>query len=101
MRDFGWIPECLPQLNHVERTAIAPFVAFTKVTQLRTPSQFYDSSQSSMTGTGFSVPTEELNGKEFIIPLQNNEFVESFTRELPRDDVASRHRIYFMGNLSN
>ena len=101
IRDFGRIPEGLPQLNHVERTAIAPFVAFTRVTQLRKASNLHGGSQSSMTGTGFSVPTEALTGKEFIIPLGNHEFVKSFSRELPRHDVASRHRIYFMGNQSN
>ena len=101
VRDFGRIPSEMPKLSTIGRTAISPFVAFTKVTQLRSSSNLPASAQYSTTGSGFSVPTEEISGKEFVIPLSNNEFVQSFSRELPRDDVASRHRIYFMGNLSN
>ena len=101
VRDFGRIPSEMPKLSSVGRSAISPFVAFTKVSQLRSSSNLPGCEQYSTTGAGFSVPTEKVSGKEFVIPLSNDEFVRSFSRELPREDVASRHRIYFMGNLSN
>ena len=36
--------------------------------------------------------------KEFIIPLLHDEFINSFQKDLPRENVATRHRVLFLGN---
>merc|ERR1711951_187966 len=51
-------------------------------------------------GHSLSRLSREISAKDFYIPLTDGEFGRSFTSELPRDDIASLHRIYFMGNLS-
>ena len=99
--DVGRIPKSLRNLNSCGRTAIAPFVAFTKVKQLRSSVHLPGSGQSSTSGSKFSVPSERIIGKEFYIPLTNNEFIKSYRKKLPRSDVAVRHRIFFLGNLTN
>ena len=35
------------------------------------------------------------------VPLSDEEFSNSFQTELPRDDIASLHRLFFMGNINN
>merc|ERR1711951_62822 len=51
-------------------------------------------------GHSLSRLSREISAKDFYIPLADDEFSKSFTCELPRDDIASLHRIYFMGSLS-
>ena len=99
--DLGRIPKILLKLNDCGRTAIAPFVAFTKIKQLRSSKHLPGSAQSSTSGSKFSIPSNAVAGKEFFIPLSNDEFLKSYWRKLPRDDVAMRHRIFFLGNLKN
>ena len=96
--DLGRIPKSIPKLNHCGRTAIAPFTAFTIIRQLRCSRHLPGSAQHNSKRTTFSVPTDSVNGKEFVIPLLHDEFVNSFQKELPRDNVAERHRVLFLGN---
>ena len=42
-----------------------------------------------------------MSGRYFFIPFTDEEFSKSFQSELPRDDVASLHRIFFIGNSNN
>ena len=99
--DLGRIPEILGKLNDCGRTAIAPFVAFTKIKQLRSSKHLPGSAQSSTSGSKFSIPSKSVSGKEFFIPLSHDEFIKSHRRILPRKDVAVRNRIFFLGNLKN
>ena len=97
-RDFGRIPVDLPVLGRVARTAISPFVAFTRILQLRNPVKDAGCGQQATSGTNFSISTDTMNGKEFFITANDDEFCESYKTSLPRDDVASRLRLFFMGN---
>merc|ERR1711973_451032 len=99
-RDFDRIPESLSTLNQVGRTSIAPFSAFTRVRQVRNSSGIPGAAQSASKGHSLSRLSREISAKDFYIPLTDDEFSKSFTSELPRDDIASLHRIFFMGNLS-
>ena len=96
--DLGRIPKSLPKLSSCERTAIAPFVAYTIIRQLRCSRYLPGSAQHSSKGSKFSIPTDEVAGKEFVIPLLHDEFVNSFEKDLPRENVAIRHRVLFLGN---
>ena len=49
LRDFGRIPEGLPELNAIDRTAIAPFTPFTRILQLRNSSGVEGGAQSATT----------------------------------------------------
>ena len=97
-RDFGRIPVDMPVLGRVGRTAISPFVAFTRILQLRNPVKDAACGQQATTGTNFSISTDTTKGKEFFIAANDDEFCESYKTSLPRDDVASRLRLFFMGN---
>ena len=97
--DLGRIPKDITKLNNCERTAIAPFVAFSIIRQLCRSKHLPGSAQHSTRGSKFSIPSEEVGGKEFIIPLTHDEFVNSFQQELPREEIAERHRVLFLGNL--
>ena len=97
-RDFGRIPVELPVLGRVGRTAISPFVAFTRILQLRNPVKDAACGQQATTGSNYSIGTETINGKEFYMAMNDDEFCESYKTSLPRDDIASRLRIFFMGN---
>ena len=99
--DLGRIPRSLGKLSNCGRTAIAPFTAFTIVRQLHSSKHLPDSSQHSTKGSKFSVPSEEIGMKEFVIPLSHEEFVNSYKTDLPREDVAVRHRVLFLGNAEN
>ena len=99
-RDFGRIPDGLATLNQVGRTSIAPFTAFTRIRQARNSSGIPGAAQSASKGHSLSRLSHEISAKDFFIPLTDDEFSKSFTSELPRDDIASLHRIFFMGNLS-
>ena len=101
IRDFGRIPEEMPMLNSIGRSAIAPFTPFTRITQLRNSTGVQGAAQSATTGTSLSRETHEFCGKEFFIPLTHEEFARSYETLLPRDDMASLHRIYYMGNNKN
>ena len=59
----------LPKLSSCGRTAIAPFVAYTIIRQLRCSRYLPGSAQHSSKGSKFSIPTDEVAGKEFVIPL--------------------------------
>ena len=96
--DLGRIPRSIPKLSNCGRTAIAPFVAYTVIRQLRCSKHLPGSAQHNAKRSTFSIPSDGVSGKEFIIPLQNDEFINSFQKELPREDVASRHRVMFLGN---
>ena len=96
--DLGRIPKSLPKLSHCGRTAIAPFVAYTIIRQLRCSKYLPGSAQHSSKGSTFSIPTDSVAGKEFVIPLLHDEFVNSFQKELPRENVAERHRVLFLGS---
>ena len=97
-RDFGRIPAELPKLQRVGRTAISPFVAFIRILQLRNPVKGADSGQQATSGVNYSIGTETVKGKEFFVPQDDVDFCKSYRTSLPRDDVASKHRIFFMGN---
>ena len=97
--DLGRIPKAIPKLSNCGRTAIAPLVAFTIIRQLRSSKHLPGSAQHSTRGSKFSIPSEEVGGKEFVIPLAHDDFVNSFQQELPREDIAERHRVLFLGNL--
>ena len=99
--DLGRIPKSVLKLSNAGRTAIAPFVAYNIIRQLRTSKHLPGSAQHSTKGSKFSIPTEEMGSKEFIIPLSHDEFINSFQRNLPREDVASRHRVFFLGRSSD
>ena len=99
--DIGRIPKSLPKLSNCGRTAIAPFTAYTIIRQLRSSRNLPGSAQHSSKGSMFSVPSEGVAGKEFVIPLLHDEFIDSFQRELPRANVAMRHRVLFLGNDKN
>ena len=96
--DLGRIPKSVPKLSNCGRTAISPFVAYTIIRQLRSSRHLPDSAQHATKGSKFSIPSEEVAGKEFIIPLLHDEFINSFQKHLPREDVATRHRVLFLGN---
>ena len=64
--DLGRIPKTMPKLNSCERTAIAPFVAFTKIKQLRSSKHLPGSAQSSTSGSKFSIPSKAVAEKEFF-----------------------------------
>ena len=89
--DVGRIPKSLIKLNSCERTAIAPFVAFTKIKQLRSSKHLPGSAQSSTSGFKFSIPSKAIARKDFFIPLSHDEFIKSHRKKLPRDDVAVRN----------
>ena len=97
-RDFGRIPAGMPKLSKLGRTAISPFVAYTRILQLRNPVKDAECGQSATTGTNFSLSTTALRGKEFFIPQTDGEFCGSYKTTLPRDDITHRHRLFFMGN---
>ena len=97
-RDFGRIPADMPKLSKLGRTAISPFVAYTRILQLHNPVKGAECGQSSTTGTKFSLSTSTLNGKEFFVPQTDGEFCNSYTTTLPRDDISHRHRLFFMGD---
>ena len=99
-RDFGRIPNGLSKLNQVGRTSIAPFAAFTRIRQVRNSSGIPGSAQSASKGHSLSRLSQEVSAKDFYIPLTDEEFSKSFTSDLPRDDIASLHRVFFMGNLT-
>ena len=101
IRDFGRIPEEMPSLNSIARSAIAPFTPFTRITQLRNSTGVQGAAQSATTGTSLSRETHEVSGKEFCIPLSHEEYAKLYQTALPRDDVSSLHRIYYMGNNKN
>ena len=101
MRDFGRIPKGLPKLNAVGRSAIAPFTAFTRIRQVRNSSGIPGAAQSKSVGHSLSRESNEMSAKDFFIPLTDEEFSKSFQTELPRDDIASLHRLFFMGNINN
>ena len=88
----------MPKLSKLGRTAISPFVAFTRILQLRNPVKDAECGQTSTTGNSFSISTTALKGKEFFIPQTDGEFCSSFKNTLPRDDITHRHRLFFMGN---
>ena len=96
--DLGRIPKSLPKLSNCGRTAIAPLVAYTIIRQLRTSRHLPGSAQYSTKGSKFSIPSEGVTGKEFVIPLLHDEFINSFQKDLPRDNIAERHRVLFLGN---
>ena len=101
LRDFGRIPDGLPKLNAIDRTAIAPFTPFTRILQLRNSSGVEGGAQSATTGTSLSRESHEVCGKEIYIPLTDEECSNSSETSLPRSDMSSVHRIYFMGNNRN
>ena len=76
--DLGRIPKSVPKLSNAGRTAIAPFVAYNIIRQLRTSKHLPGSAQHSTKGSKFSIPTEEVGSKEFIIPLSHDDFINSF-----------------------
>ena len=96
--DLGRIPKSISKLSNCGRTAIAPFVAYTIIRQLRCSKYLPGSAQHTARKTTFSIPSEGVGGKEFVIPLLHDEFINSFQKELPREDVATRHRVLFLGN---
>ena len=100
-RDFGRIPAGMPKLSKLGRTAISPFVAFTRILQLRNAVKDAECGQTSTTGTNFSISTATMRGKEFFVPQTDSEFCESYNTTLPRDDITHRHRLFFMGNNSD
>ena len=100
-RDFGRIPKGLPKLNAVGRSAIAPFTAFTRIRQVRNSSGIPGAAQSKSVGHSLSRESNEISGKDFFVPLTDEEFSKSFQSELPRDDIAALHRIFFIGNINN
>ena len=85
-------------MSNAGRTAIAPFVAYTIIRQLRSSKHLPGSAQHATKGSKFSIPSEGVGGKEFVIPLLHDEFINSFQRNLPREGVAERHRVFFIGN---
>ena len=95
--DLGRIPKCIPKLSNCGRTAIAPFIAYTIIRQLRCSKYLPGSAQHTAKRSTFSIPSEDVNGKEFVIPLLHDEFINSFENNLPREDVATRHRVLFLG----
>ena len=58
----------MPALTKVGRTAISPFVAFTRILQLRNPIKGVDSGQQATSGVNFSIGTDTVKGKEFFVP---------------------------------
>ena len=96
--DLGRIPKSFRKLSNCERTAIAPFVAYTIIRQLRASRHLPGSAQHTTKGSKFSIPSEGVAGKEFVIPLLHDEFINSFQKDLPRDNIAERHRVLFLGN---
>ena len=96
--DLGRIPKSLPKLSNCGRTAISPFIAYTIIRQLRTSRHLPGSAQHTTKGSKFSIPSEEVAGKEFVIPLLHDEFINSFQKDLPRENIAERHRVLFLGN---
>ena len=96
--DLGRIPKSLPKLSSCGRTAISPFVAYTIIRQLRCSRYLPGSAQHSSKGSTFSIPTDEVAGKEFVIPLLHDDFINSFQKNLPRENIAERHRVLFLGN---
>ena len=99
--DLGRIPKSLLKLCNSGRTAIAPFTAYTIIRQLRSSKHLPGSAQHSTKGSKFSIPSEGVSGKEFVIPLTHEDFINSFQRQLPRENVAERHRVLFLGNNSD
>ena len=97
-RDFGRIPAEMPALTKIGRTAISPFVAFVRILQLRNPIEGVDSGQQATSGANFSIGTDAVKAKEFFVPEDDVDFCKSYVTSLPRDDVASKHRIFFMGD---
>ena len=88
----------MPALTKIGRTAISPFVAFVRILQLRNPIKDVNSGQQATSGVNFSIGTDTVKGKEFFVPLDAVEFCKSYATSLPREDVASKHRIFFMGD---
>ena len=89
IRDFGRIPQEMPCLNSIGRSAITPFTPYIRITQLRNSSGVQGAAQTATTGTSLSRETHELCGKEFFVPLTHEEFAKSYQTTLPRDDMAS------------
>ena len=88
----------MPALTKVGRTATSPFVAFIRILQLRNPIKGVDSGQQATSGVNFSIGTDTMKGKEFFVPMDDVEFCKSYVTSLPREDVASKHRIFSMGD---
>ena len=96
-RDFGRIPAEMPKLTKIGRTSISPFVAFIRILQLRNTIKDVDCGQKATSGVNFSIGTDTVKGKEFYVPMDDIDFCKSYVTSLPRDDVASKHRIFFYG----
>ena len=96
--DLGRIPKSLPKLSSCGRTAISPFVAYTIIRQLRCSQYLPGSAQHCSKGSTFSIPTDEVVGKDFVIPLLHDDFINTFQKELPRENIAERHRVLFLGD---
>ena len=88
----------MPSLTKIGRTAISPFVAFVRILQLRNPIKDVDSGQQATTGMNYSIGTDTVKGKQLYIPVDNIDFCKSYATSLPREHVASKHRIFFMGD---
>ena len=41
---------------------------------------------------------DTVKGKEFYVPMDDIDFCKSYVTSLPREDVASKHRIFLIGN---
>ena len=88
----------MPKLTKIGRTSISPFVAFIRILQLRNTIKDVDCGQQATSGVNFSIATDTAKGKEFYVPADDIDFCKSYVTSLPREDVASKHRIFFMGN---
>ena len=77
LRDYGRIPTELPKLNRVGKTAILPFTPFTRILQLRNSSNIPGAGQFGSKGHAVSRESLEVSGKEFFIPLNDDEFAKS------------------------
>ena len=88
----------MPALTKIGRTAISPFVAFVRTLRLRNPIKDVNSGQQATSIVNFSIGADTVEGKEFFVPLDAVEFCKSYATSLPREDVASKHRIFFMGD---
>ena len=88
----------MPGLTKIGRTSISPFVAFIRILQLRNPIKGVDCGQQATSGVNFRIGTDTIRAKEVFVPVEDVDFGKSYETSLPREDVASKHRIFFMGN---
>ena len=83
--DLGRVPSYVPKLNAAELIAIAKFVVFTPIFELKAI---------------HGARSTRMRGHVVALPLNSSESLDSVVESLPRRDLAKRVKICILGNKS-